>query len=353
MTDLEIAIQRYQKVLDITSVNHSDRARRLQNFGRGYGNRYQKTDAMTDLEIAIQRYQEALDHSSSFIRDRLPSVMTDQDNASKIFVPENQRVQLIKEVHEQPAVGHPGVRRTLEMLKRFFEWPKMRQDVEQYIRNCHSCRRAKAPRDGYHGKLRPIPIEAKPWQDVSLDFVTGLPDSSGYNAILMVVDRFSKMHHYIPCVAGDEGTSAEETAKLLIRNVWKLHGLPKIMISDRGPQFVSLVWQTLCKILNIKSKLSTAFHPETDGQSEISNQEMERYLRTYVNYQQDDWSDWLPMAEYSSNASTSVSSTMSPFFVNYGFEPRMSFEPVGIEGTARERILKQKAKDIHVNMENI
>ena len=229
----------------------------------------------------------------------------------------------------------------------------MRKDVDQYVRNCHTCKRAKAPKDGIRGKLHPIPSENQPWQDVAIDFVTGLPESEGKDAILMVVDRFSKMHHYIACKAGDEGTNAEETAQLLIQNVWKLHGLPKTIISDRGPQFVALVWQSLCKTLQNKSKLSTAFHPETDGQSERANQEMERYLRTYVNYQQDDWTKWLPIAEYASNACKSDSTQLSPFNINYGFEPRMSFEPIDTNGSARERILKQKASNIGDVMKDI
>lgn len=273
--------------------------------------------------------------------------------SSKVFVPEDKRLDLIREVHDQPAVGHPGIRRTVQMMQRFFEWPSLRADVDRYVRNCHVCKRAKTPRDGTHGQLQPIESASRPWQDISMDFVTGLPESNGFNAILMVVDRFSKMHHYIACTAGDEGTNTEETAKMLIDNVWKLHGLPKTIISDRGTQFVSLVWKTFCKTLGIKAKLSTAFHPETDGQSEISNQEMERYLRSYVNYQQDDWSKWLAMAEFSSNASASASTTLSPFFVNQGYEPRMSFEPVEIDGSARERILKRKAVDIQGKMEGI
>lgn len=229
----------------------------------------------------------------------------------------------------------------------------MKATIKQFIRNCHVCKRAKAPRDGYSGLLNPIPIPDRPWTDISMDFVTGLPESKVNNAILMVVDRFSKMHHYISCNASDEGTTAEETARMLIDHVWKLHGLPTTIISDRGPQFVSLVWESFCKMLKIKAKLSTAFHPESDGQSEISNQEMERYLRSYANYQQDDWADWLSMAEFASNACVSSSSGLSPFMVNKGFEPRMSFHPIDMTGSARERILKRRAESITETMERI
>jgi hypothetical protein len=192
-----------------------------------------------------------------------------------------------------------------------------------------------------------------------MDFVTGLPKiKDGFNAILMVVDRLIKMHHYVPCTAEEDGTSAEETAKLLINNVWKLHGLPSTIVSDRGPQFVSLVWKTVCKALKINIKLSTAFHPETDGQSEIANQEMERYLRAYCNYQQDDWSEWLSMAEFAFNAVTSAFIGLFAFMANYGFEPRMSFESSDSTDSrerlsARERVLTQKAENIAEKMRDI
>ena len=300
-------------------------------------------------EIAEERASDASQKTTS-ITD---SEIEENGLAEKLFISEDKRLAIIKEVHNQPAVGHSGIRRTTQMLQRFFQWPKMRCDVDQYIRNCHVCRRSKSPRNGYHGPFQPIAAESKPWQDISLDFVVGLSESEGCNAILMIMDRFSKMHHYIPCKATDEKTGVEETAKLLFHHVWKVHGLPKTIILDRGPQFIFLIWQKLCKMLGIKSKLSTAFHPEIDGQSEKSNQKMERYLRAYVNYQQDDWFDWLLMAEFASNASESASTKLSPFFVNNGFELRMSFEPLKIDGTARERISGRKAASIKDVMKNI
>ena len=169
----------------------------------------------------------------------------------------------------------------------------------------------------------------------------------------MIVDRFSKMRHYVACRAEKKSISTEKTAKLLIQNVWKLHELSKTIISDRGSQFVFLIWQTLCKILSIKVKLSTAFHPETDDQSEICNQKMKRYLRAYVNYQQDDWSNWLFMTKYVSNATDSATIKLSSFFVNYEFQLRMSFESIEIKNTTKKRILKQKTTNIHIDMKKI
>ena len=260
---------------------------------------------------------DSIDFHISTKKSELESMKNELSH--KLFIFKDKRLSIIKKVHNQFAIDHSGTRRITQMLQRFFQWLKMRADVDQYIRNCHVCRRSKVFRDGQHDQLQSIFVEGKPWQDISLNFVTDLPKSKGHNAILMIVDRFSKMRHYVACRAEKEGISTEETAKLLIQNVWKLHELPKTIISDRSPQFVFLIWQALCKILSIKVKLSTAFHSETDDQSEICNQEMERYLRAYVNYQQDDWSDWLFMAEYVSNATNSATTKLSPFFVNYEF----------------------------------
>jgi hypothetical protein len=161
------------------------------------------------------------------------------------------------------------------------------------------------------------------------------------------------MHHYVSCIAEEDETSAEETAKLLINHVWKLHELSNTIISNRDPQFVSLVWKTVCEALKIDVKLSTAFHSETDDQSEIANQEMKRYLRNYCNYQQNDWSEWLFMTEFAFNAAISVFTELFAFMTNYEFESRMSFDLVSTEKSAKERILSKKTFDIIEKMKNI
>ena len=255
-------------------------------------------------------------------------------------------------MHDQIAFGYPRRQKTVSLLARNYYWPKMKDTVYCYIRNCHTCRRAKAPRDQYNGLLKPLPIPTRPWTDVTLDFVTRLPHSNGYNAVLMVIDRLTKERHYILCTTDKNGTTAEATAYLLLNNVWKLHGLPLSLTSDQGPQFISGVWKNLCKILGIKVNLSTAFHPETDGQSENANQEMERHLCTFVNYQQDDWPEKLAMAKFAANNNESASTKLSPFFATKGLHPCMSFDKVELsDASTRKRILNQKALDISGNMQ--
>ena len=138
------------------------------------------------------------------------------------------------------------------------------------------------------GKLKPNQVPEKLWQHISVDFITKLPVSKGHDSILVVCDRFSKMSHF---VATTEKTTAEGLARLFRDNVWKLHGLPESVISDKGPQFVVGLMRELNKMLGIETKLSTAYHPETDGQMKRTNQELEQYLRMYVNHRQNNWSE--------------------------------------------------------------
>ena len=270
-----------------------------------------------------------------------------------LWVPRNMITEVVQEVHDQPMVGHPGIHRCLELIKRYFYWPGMKKSIAQYTRNCHTCQRCKAPRDSKNGLLHPLPIPDQRWKDIAMDLITGLPTSRGNDAILTVVDRLSKERHYIPCIAQDEGTSSEEIARILIREVLKLHGLPSTIVSDRGPQFTSAVWKALCTRLGIKSALSTAYHPETDGQTERVQQDAEAKLRAYCNYGQDNWADFLPMVEFADNNAVSSATGMSPFFFNKGFHPRMSFSPNdGLHTTTRERLANRTANSIADHMED-
>ena len=146
------------------------------------------------------------------------------------------------------------------------------------------------------------------------DFITKLPIAQGYDLILVVVDRLTKIVYFIPTT---EKTSAEGLARLFRDNVWKLHGLPKSIISDRGPQFAAGIIQKLNRILGIESKLSTVFHPQTDRQMERVNQELEQYLRMFIDHRQEQWPNWLGTAESAYNNKVYLSTKMSPFRANY------------------------------------
>jgi hypothetical protein len=192
----------------------------------------------------------------------------------RLYVPANEELhaELLRLYHASPVAGHMGRARTYEILSREYYWPGMLSYVERWVRNCHTCKRTTALKEARQGVLRPLPIPQRAWQDISMDFITHLPDSYGYDAILVVVDRLTKMKHFIHC----KGTcDSEEVARLYVKYIWKLHGLPRTIVSDRGPQFVSEFWKHLTKRLGITALLSIAYHPETDGQTEIANSFLE------------------------------------------------------------------------------
>jgi len=195
--------------------------------------------------------------------------------------------------------------------------------MKRYIEGYDACQRNKNRIEQLAGKLMPNSIPEKPWMHILADFIMKLPLAQGYNSILVVVDRLTKMVHFIPTT---EKTSAEGLARLFRDNVWKLYGLPESIISDRGPQFAAgLMWE-LNEMLGIKSKLSMAFHPQTDGQTERVNQELEQYLSMFIDHRQEQWPEWLGTAEFTYNNKAHSSTKTSPFKANYGQDPRMGFE---------------------------
>jgi len=175
------------------------------------------------------------------------------------------------------------------------------------------------------GELHPLPIPENRWDTVSIDFISKLPESHGYDAIMVVVDLTGKRGHFIPT---HTTATALGSARLYLQHVWKLHGLLLSVLSDCGPQFVSQFMRELYRLLGIKVAASTAYHPQTDSQTECVNQELEQYLRVFVNERQDNWDEWLPMAEFAYNNHIHSSTQHTPFFVDTGRHPRMGFEPV-------------------------
>jgi hypothetical protein len=238
-----------------------------------------------------------------------------------VYIPNNLELQrkIIASCHDHPAAGHPGQARTYEMVSRHFWWPKMRHTIARFIRNCDTCVRTKPARHAPFGLLRPLEIPQRRWASVSMDFITGLPESKGSNTLLVMVDRLTKMAHFVPTT---ETVTAEGLATLVQDNLFRLHGLPENFVSDRDKLFTSQFWKELMKLLKVKTKLSTAYHPQTDGQTERVNAQLEQYLRAYSNYQQDNWVELLSMAEFSYNNSVSAATGVTPFFANYGYHPR-------------------------------
>jgi hypothetical protein len=238
------------------------------------------------------------------------------------YVPDfdNLKIQLLRQAHDSPVAGHFGQNKTLELLSRDFYWPNMRILVNEYVGTCDTCHRAKPTRHRKYGLLQPLPIPSRPWSSISMDHIVELPISNGFNAILVIVDRFTKMAHFIPALTTDKSS---DLAQRFIDNIFRLHGLPADIVSDRGVTFTSKWWQDIERILRIKPNLSTAFHPESDGQTERVNQVVEQYLRIHCDYLQDDWSSLLSVAEFAYNNAHHSSIGMSPFFANNAQHPRI------------------------------
>ncbi|XP_045563684.1 uncharacterized protein [Salmo salar] len=166
--------------------------------------------------------------------------------------------------------------------------------------------------------LCPLPIPSRPWSHIALNFVTGLPPANSYSVILTIIDRFSKVAHFIPL---SKLPSSRETVDLLVFHVFHLHGLPTDIVSDRGPQITSRVWRSFCSALGINVSLSSGYHPQTNGQTELANQEMETALCCMTSANPSSWSVQLPWVEYDHKSLTNASSGMSPFECALDYQP--------------------------------
>jgi hypothetical protein len=200
----------------------------------------------------------------------------------------------------------------------------MKAYVGQYVEGCDTCQRSKPINQNPLGTLQPLELPKSPWQHISVDMIVKLPPSQGHNSILVVVNTLTKQAHFIPTT---EKITSPKLAELFLAHIWKLNGTPETVVSDRGAVFASKFMKGVYDALGIRMQLSTAYHPQTDGQTERVNQMVEGYLRTYCSFRQHDWAKLLPMAEFAYNNSHHSSIGMSPFFVNHGRNPTLTGTP--------------------------
>jgi hypothetical protein len=236
-----------------------------------------------------------------------------------IYVPKDNdlRKDIVRLYHDNIAMGHPGRWKTYELISREFWWPGLSQFVHNYVDGCATCQSTKIrPKTRIPLKPNQVPMEI--WKIITMDFVTDLPASNGFDSMFVVVDRFSKATIVSPC---RKDITAEQTSQLYLNHVWRRTGLPHQVISDRGPQFASKVMRELWNKLGVKASLSTAFHPQTDGETERVNQEIEQFFRVFCNFQQDNWTELLPFAEFAHNVRAHAATGHSPFQIWYGFQP--------------------------------
>ena len=201
----------------------------------------------------------------------------------KVYVPKNEelRAKVIQLHHDVLAVGHEGRWKTVELVMRNYWWPGVTRNVRKYVEGCDLCQRIKNRTEELVGKLKLSEVPEKLWLHLIVDFIMKLPAVAEKNAILVVCNWLSKMTHF---VATMERTLVEGLARLFWDNMWKLHGLPESVVLDRGPQFVVELTKELNRMLGIKTRLFIVFHPQTDGQTERMNQELEQYLRFFVEH---------------------------------------------------------------------
>ncbi|KAK1698286.1 hypothetical protein QYE76_014983 [Lolium multiflorum] len=222
-----------------------------------------------------------------------------------------------KEIQKQES--HAGGReKTLLMLADHFYWPKMRRDVDRYVRRCITCNKSKSKLKP-HGLYTPLPAPTTPWEDISMDCVLGLPRTKrGHDSIFVVVDRFSKMSHFIACHKSDD---ASHIANLFFREIVRLHGVPKTIVSDRDVKFMSYFWKTLWRKLGTKLLFSTTCHPQTNGQTEVVNRTLSQPLRSMIKKNLKEWEECFPHVEFAYNRAVHSTTELCPFEVVYGFKP--------------------------------
>jgi hypothetical protein len=244
----------------------------------------------------------------------------------RLYIPSNLplRTRLLQECHDTPLAGHLGKEKTIELVKRRFYWPGMDADITRYVISCDACQRNKPSQQAKMGPLMSLPIPLRPWQQFSMDLITQLPRSrSGNDAIVVYVDKLSKMTHY---VATRTTVTAPELARITIREVIRLHGVPESILSDRDPRFTAHFWKAFWSQIGTTLAMSTAYHPQTDGQTERQNRTLEEMLRSRINFQQDDWDEHLEMAELAFNNSKQASTGYTPFYLNHGQEAQMPLD---------------------------
>lgn len=280
----------------------------IKNFVERLIRGYQKDDWVASPEISFLR-----------LRKDNEGLYWTQDN--KLVVPDYDglRDECLEAVHDHPYSGHKGVRKTLQLAERSFFWPRIRADAQSYCRNCDSCQRIKAVRQRPAGLLKPLDISGRRWESVSLDLITDLPKSAGgKDAIVVFVDRLSKMVHV---AATTKQVTAAQLAVIYENAVFKHHGIPQNIVSDRDPRFTSQFWQELNRLLGTDIRMSSARHAQSDGQTENVNGVLEDTIRHYVGPFQTDWEERLPSAEFAINNSWHESIRNTPFMLNYGQNP--------------------------------
>ncbi|KAF1329279.1 Retrovirus polyprotein, partial [Globisporangium splendens] len=308
--------------------------------------RYSSDQRLQDILKKLKNEEVVPKYSS---HDELLYYQTKEDEAPRLVIPDDEDLKnrVAYENHDVVTAGHPGYFKTYVAVQKKYYWPRMYKFIKRYVNTCELCQRNKARQMKPPGLLNPLEIPCGRWMDISMDFMVSLPSTnSNFDAIMIIVDRLTKRSMFIPTKTT---ASAEDTAELFMKHYVKDHGLPRTIVSDRDTKFTSKLWQQVMTIMGTKHNLSSAFRPQTDGQTERTNRFVQDYLRGVVNPSQNDWDDYLHLAEFAYNRRVHSSIGMSPFEADLGYTPCMpddvAMDPEfrELSKSAKEFVLKQEA----------
>ena len=247
-----------------------------------------------------------------------------------VYVPDycpeqgNVHTRVLQQKHDHPTAGHFGYNKTLELLRRDYVWPSIRSDCKKFVEQCVLCARNKPSCHWPYGLLQPLPIPERPWHSISMDFIKQLPPSNGFTAILVIIDRLLKESVFIPTI---DTATAINVADAFVTHVFSKHGIPLHVSSDHGSEFTSHFFHSLGSLLRMRLHFTSGHHPAANSQVERINSTLEQYLWIYCNYEQDNWSKLLPLAEFAYNNAPHASTGVSPFFATCGYDPLIAVYP--------------------------
>jgi hypothetical protein len=255
----------------------------------------------------------------------------DAGKGKQLVIPDHEplRTAIIREHHDPPYAGHRGAKATEHLVQRLYWWPGMQGDIAKVVADCQGCQANKSSNQKPIGVAKAMTTPERPWQKISMDWMTDFKLSKdGYDAILVVQDFLTKLVHFIPCKKSD---TSEDVARRLRREVFRLHGVSEVIVSDRDPKLVANFMQDLFRCLGCKHAPTTAYRPQSDGQTERTNRVLQEMLRNYVSVTHDDWQEYLDLAEFAYNNSYHAAIKTTPFRLTYGFDPRSPSHTINLK----------------------
>ncbi len=321
-------------------------------------NLYQRVRLVNQKNELCNKYQQAMNKDELKLHDMKLKNCQIIDNVlfkkSLLWMSKQMHTKLLWKIHDQSSILHSDIRWMIDLVQRFYYWSNHWATIQQYIRNCHVYQRSKVSWDDTNDLLQSLLILSQRWQDITMNFITELFLSKNYNVICMIICCLFKERHYVFCHWEDDDISIEETVWIMLWNVYWLHDLLSSIVSNKDFQFISIIWQSLCKRLKINVNLSTVYHSEIDNQLKRANQDVERELWIYCNYMQNDWVKWLSMMKFNDNFNTFLTILMIFFYFNKDFYSRMSFDSDMIDyKMTRQRIKIRKIDDIVIWMSEL